>query len=35
MRDVSNHENIIKLYEVFESFDSFYFVIELIEGITL
>ena len=35
MRNLQFHENIIKFYEIFESSDSFYFIIELVEGITL
>jgi serine/threonine protein kinase len=33
MRQLTNHANIIKLYETFEGENTFYFVMEIVEGI--
>lgn len=35
MRAVSDHENVIKLYEVYEGENTFYFVMEISEGPSL
>ena len=35
MRDLKSNPNIIKLYEVFEGENTFYFVMEKAEGICL
>jgi calcium/calmodulin-dependent protein kinase I len=35
MRKLKDHENIIKLFEVFEGEHTFYFVMEIVEGNSL
>ena len=35
MREITEHENVIKLHETFEGENTFYFVMELIEGTSL
>ena len=35
MRRLKNHPNVIKLFEVFEGESTFYFVMEIVEGISL
>ena len=35
LRRVSNHANVIKLYETFEGESTYYLLMELVEGITL
>ena len=35
MREIADHPNIIKLYEVFEGENTYYFVMELSEGNSL
>jgi len=35
MRAVNDHPNVIKLYEVFEGENTFYFVMEISEGPSL
>ena len=35
MRTLRNHENIIKLYETFEGENTYYFVMEILEGASL
>jgi calcium/calmodulin-dependent protein kinase I len=35
MRDLRNHPNVIKLYDVFEGEHTFYFLMELVEGVSL
>lgn len=33
MRTLTNHPNVIKLYEIFEGENTYYFIMELVEGI--
>lgn len=35
MRNLRDHPNVIKLYEVFEGEHTFYFVMEIVEGTSL
>ena len=35
MRNLSDHPNVVKLYEVFEGKHKFYFVMEIVEGTSL
>ena len=35
MRTLCNHDNIIKLYETFEGENTYYFVMEILEGASL
>jgi serine/threonine protein kinase len=35
MRELTGHINVIKLYETFEGENTFYFVMEIIEGTSL
>jgi calcium/calmodulin-dependent protein kinase I len=35
MRNLNEHPNVIKLYEVFEGESNIYFVMEIIEGTSL
>jgi serine/threonine protein kinase len=35
MRALRDHPNVIKLYEVFEGENTFYFVMEIVEGVSL
>jgi serine/threonine protein kinase len=32
MRTLTNHPNVIKLYETFEGDNTYYFVMEIVEG---
>jgi calcium-dependent protein kinase len=35
MRTLTNHPNVIKLYETFEGDNTYYFVMEIVEGTSL
>ena len=35
MRNLCDHPNVIKLHEVFEGESTFYFVMDIVEGVSL